>query len=146
MPLQTVFYSKVNAIGTVLLHPLGTRRIEGDKIYKYVKVGGTVAADAALDHTGQGTVVLFTGIGPGAGFNQTGSALAANDYFWMQIHGEVGGLDTDTGMTAVGYPVGVTDADGVTLEDPGAGVSIFGNTVVAVKHATLGIIYLSGLA
>ena len=146
MPLQTIFRNKVTHVGTTLLHPLGTRRVEGSKIYKYVKAGGTIANLAACQNSAQGTVLLFAGVGPGAGFNSTGSALANGNYFWMQISGEVGGLDTDTGLTGVGYPVGVTDADGVTLADPTSGITKLANTVVAVKHASAGIIYLSGLA
>ena len=145
MPLQTIFTDKVTKVGTTQLYPLGTKRIEGGKMYKYTKAGGTIAADAACQASALGTVLLFAGVGPGCGFNATGSALAANDYFWMQTHGEVEGLNTDA-LTAVGYPVGITDADGTTIGAPGAGVTTFGNTVCAVKHASAGIIYLSGLS
>lgn len=145
MPLQTIFTDKVTKVGTTQLYPLGTERIEGNKIYKYMKSGGTVDANAALQASAAGTVVLFAGVGPGCGFNSTGSALAANDYFWMQVHGEVADLNTD-GITAVGMQVGITDADGVTIADPTTGITAFGNCTCAVKHASAGVIYLSGLA
>lgn len=144
MPLQTTFGSKVTLVETTQRHALGTVRVEGNKIYKYMKAGGTIANKAGCMISASGTVLLTTGIGPGCGWNSTGSALAANDYFWMQVSGEVTALNTDS-ITAVGYPVGVTDADGVTLADPGAGVTAFGNCTVAVKHASTGIILLSGL-
>lgn len=144
MPLQTSFGQSVTKVETTLRHPLGTVRVEGNKIYKYMKAGGTIASLAGCMISASGTVVLTTGIGPGAGWNATGSALAANDYFWMQVSGEVSGLNTNS-LTAVGYVVGVTDADGVTLATPGAGVTAFANCTVVVKSATVGVILLSGL-
>lgn len=143
MPLQTTFGQNVTKIETTQRHALGTTRIEGNKIYKYMKAGGTVAANAALQMSAAGTAVLFTGVGPGCGFNATGSALAANDFFWMQVSGEVGGLVT-TGMSA-GYPVGVTDADGVTLAAPTTGITALANSTFVVADDTAGVIHLSGL-
>lgn len=145
MPLQTTFQGSVTKVGTVLLHPLGTFRVEGNKVYKYMKADGTITANAGCMISAAGTVLLTTGIGPGAGWNTTGVELTSGQYFWMQVAGEWGPVDTNTGMTAVGYPVGVTDADGVTLADVGAGVTAFANCTVAVKSETAGVILLSGL-
>jgi hypothetical protein len=145
MPLQTTFGNKVTLVETTLRHPLGTFRVEGNKVYKYMKAGGTITANAGCMISAAGTVLLTTGIGPGAGWNSTGVELTVGQYFWMQVSGEWGPVDTNTGMTAVGYPVGVTDADGVTLADPASGITAFANCTVAVKSETAGIILLSGL-
>lgn len=146
MPLQMIFTDKVTQESATKKYPLGTQRIEGSKIYKYVKASGAITANGACQAAAAGTVALFAGVGPGCGFNATGAAITDTYYWWMQVHGEVGGLATNTGMTAVGYPVGVTNADGVTLADPTIGVTAFGNATVAVKSETAGVIYLSGLA
>ena len=145
MPLQMTFESKVTLVETTMRHPLGTVRVEGNKIYKYMKAGGTITANGGCMISAAGTVLLTTGIGPGCGWNTTGVALADGDYFWMQVSGEWGPVDTNTGMTAVGYPVGVTDADGITLADPTTGITAFGKCMVAVKDETAGIILLTGL-
>ena len=143
MPLQTLYYDNVTESSTVAKHALGTVRYEQDKIYKYVLAGGTITANSACQWSARGTVVLFDGSGPGCGFTVTGRS--SGDYFWMQTHGEVGSLDTETNITAVGYPLCVTNADGTTLCDLSAGSTQLGESVCAVLSSASGIAYLCGL-
>jgi len=148
MPLQTTFGSKITTVATVAAHPLGTIRVEGDKTYKYMKAGGVIHAPDGCAMSASGTVVVTAANLKASGVNASRATLASGDYFWMQVAGEMIGdatvsIDT-SGSTAVGYPAYCTDATGL-LSGTAAGGTIIGTSTVAVKHATLGAVMLSGL-
>jgi len=143
MPLQLMFVGSVSLVGTTLLHPLGTIRVEGNKIYRYTKAGGTIAAGAAVSMSASGTVLLFAASMKACGLNATGVELTVGQYFWRQVAGEVGGLVT-TGLT-VGQAVGITNADGVTIAAPTTGITALANSALVVISDTAGVILLSGL-
>lgn len=142
MPLQTTFYDKVTSIGTTQLYDLGTVRVEGNKVYKYYKAGGTIATASAVRASAQGTVSVHAANMTPIGANTTGSSFAANDYGWFQVAGEVGPLDT-SGSTAAGYPLYAVDASGL-LSGASASATAVGNSTVSVDSAT-GYGELSGL-
>jgi hypothetical protein len=143
MPLQTTFYDKVTAAGTVQLYDLGTVRVEGSKVYKYFKnSGASLANNTACTGTARGSVKLTAVNLKAIGVNVTGAAIADGSYFWAQVAGEVGPIDT-SGATAVGYALNALDADG-TLTGAAASATAIGNSIVTVDNAT-GYAELSGL-
>lgn len=145
-PLQTTFGQKVTTITTTQVHPLGTVRVEGNNVYKYTKAGGTIPTKSACSASAAGTVVVGAANLKACGVNNTGTALASGDYFWMQIGGEVTGLVLDHTEVGAGKPLSFANASG-TLSG-GTHVGTFthiGNSTVAATHATLGIGNLSGL-
>lgn len=148
MPLQTTFGSKTTLVETTQRHPLGTIRVEGDKTYKYMKSGGVIHANDGCAMSASGTVVVTAANLKASGINSSRATLASADYFWMQVAGEVLGdatvvLDT-SGATAVGYPAYCLDASGL-LTGAAASSTIIGTSTVAVKHASTGVVMLSGL-
>jgi hypothetical protein len=145
-PLQSTFGQTVTKITTTQVHPLGTVRVEGNNVYKYMKAGGTIPVRSACSTSAAGTVVVGAASIKACGVNNTGTALGSGDYFWMQIGGEVANLALDHAEVAVGKPLSYVNASG-TLSG-GTHVGTFthiGNSTVAATHATLGVGYLSGL-
>lgn len=148
MPLQTLFYDRVSSVTTVRKYPLGTLRYEGNKVYKYVVAGGTIAALYGCSASASGTVVARTTSLVAIGVNSTGASRASGDYFWMQVSGEIGdatvGYPDTNSATAVGYPAYTTDASGVLTGTAASGTAI-GTSTVVVKSASVGIVLLAGL-
>jgi hypothetical protein len=134
MPLQTVFYTKVTEHDTVQRYPLGTIRIEGGKTYKYFKASGVITSGDAVTMAASGTVKVHAANLKPIGGNLTGSSSTDGGYFWVQVGGEVGPLDT-SGSTAAGYPLYAVDATGL-ISGASASATAIGNSVVSVDNAT----------
>ncbi len=142
MPLQTVFRDKVTDKGTKQLYPLGTIRVEGDKIYKYVKSSGTIHSMDAAVFSAPGTVKVTGASLKSSGINATGADTADGEYFWMQVSGPTPPFDS-SGATAVGYPLYAVSATGA-LSGAAASAVAVGNSTISVDNAT-GYAVLSGL-
>jgi len=142
MPLQTAFYDKVTAKGTKQLYPLGTIRVEGNKVYKYVKSSGIINNNDVATAAAAGTVKVTGASLKGIGVNSTGADTADGEYFWMQVAGETNAFDS-SGATGVGYPLYAVDATGL-MSGTAASASAVGTSTIAVDNAT-GYAVLAGL-
>lgn len=88
--LQQSFVTQIADINTIQYDRLGAIRVEGDKLYKYVKFTGTNAAAAGdtvcyTDNTL--TAVDKANASVGAGVVQGAVAAGSVQYGWIQIQG-----------------------------------------------------------
>lgn len=145
MPLQTTFGQKVTTITTTQVHPLGTVRVEGNNVYKYMKAGGTIPVRSACSISAAGTVVVGAASIKPCGVNNTGTALSSGDYFWMQVTGEITGCDTSL-SPGIGYPATYVNANGTLSGGTAAATyTALGNSSVVATSASAGIVNLAGL-
>lgn len=142
MPLQTVFRDKVSEQSSTQLYPLGTLRVEGGKVYRYVLADGAIAANVAVYFVGRNEVKTLA-----AGFVVCGIAVEAktdNYYFWLQVAGEYGPIDTSAAASAGVAPSAHDDTGVVSGTAVGANQIAIGNSIVTFDNAS-GYINIQGL-